>query len=65
MRIGNIEWPAYLDIMTQTNSDYETVPFTKENNFHPDNVEYFIESRNFGRLISSTMSEMWFSISNR
>ena len=44
VRIGNIEWPAYLDIMTQTNSDYETVPFTKENNFHPDNVEYF--SRN-------------------
>ena len=41
VRIGNIEWPAYLDIMTQTNSDYETVPFTKENNFHPDNVEYF------------------------
>ena len=23
VRIGNIEWPAYLDIMTQTNSDYE------------------------------------------
>ena len=44
VRIGNIEWPAYLDIMTQTNSDYDTVPFTKENNFHPDNVEYF--SRN-------------------
>ena len=41
VRIGNIEWPAYLDIMTQTNSDYETVPFTKENNFHPDNEEYF------------------------
>ena len=41
VRIGNIEWPAYLDIMTQTNSDYETVPFTKENNFHPDNKEYF------------------------
>ena len=31
----------------------------------PDNVEYFIESRNFGRLISSIISEMWFSISNR
>ena len=31
----------------------------------PDNVEYFIESRNFGRLLSSIISEMWFSISNR
>ena len=41
VRIGNIEWPAYLDIMTQTDTDYETVPFTKENNFHPKNAEYF------------------------
>ena len=35
VRIGNIEWPAYLDIMTQTDTDYETVPLNKENNFHP------------------------------
>ena len=41
VRIGNIEWPAYLDIMTQTEIEYETVPFTKENNFHPNNAEYF------------------------
>ena len=41
VRIGNIEWPAYLDIMTQNDTDYETVPFTKENNFHPKNAEYF------------------------
>ena len=41
VRIGNIEWPAYLDIMTQTGADYETVPFNKENNFHPKNAEYF------------------------
>ena len=39
VRIGNIEWPAYLDIMTQTKTEYETVPFTKENNFHPNNIE--------------------------
>ena len=41
VRIGNIEWPAYLDIMTQTDTDYETVPFNKENNFHPKNAEYY------------------------
>ena len=41
VRIGNIEWPAYLDIMNQSKTMYETVPFTKENNFHPKNEEYF------------------------
>ena len=41
VRIGNIEWPAYLDIMTHTGADYETVAFNKENNFHPKNAEYF------------------------
>jgi len=41
VRIGNIEWPAYLDILEQTNTEYQIVPFTKENNFHPDNSIYF------------------------
>ena len=41
VRIGNIEWPAYLDIMIQTQTHYETVSFTKENNFHPNNAEYY------------------------
>ena len=41
VRIGNIEWPAYLDIMAQTKTNYEIVPFTKENNFHPKNREFF------------------------
>ena len=41
VRLGNIEWPAYLDIMAQTNTDFEVVPFTKENNFHPSNASYF------------------------
>ncbi|MDG1525940.1 MAG: pyridoxal phosphate-dependent aminotransferase [Candidatus Thalassarchaeaceae archaeon] len=40
-RLGNIEWPAYLDIMEQTNTHYEVVPYTKENNFHPSNDAYF------------------------
>ena len=40
VRIGNVEWPAYLDIMTQTNTNWRVVPFTKENNFHP-NSAYF------------------------
>jgi len=41
VRIGNIEWPAYLDILTQTNTEYEIVPYSKENGFHPSNEEYF------------------------
>ena len=44
VRIGNIEWPAYLDIMEQTNTNFQIVPFTKENNFHPDNHTYFDRS---------------------
>ena len=44
VRIGNIEWPAYLDIMEQTKTSFQVVPFTKENNFHPKNSEYFDRS---------------------
>jgi aspartate/methionine/tyrosine aminotransferase len=39
--IGNVEWPAYLDILTQTNTDFKVVPFTKENGFHPPNSAYY------------------------
>jgi len=41
VRIGSIEWPAYLDIMEQTNTDFQVVPFTKDNGFHPCNDLYF------------------------
>ena len=41
VRIGNIEWPAYLDILYQTKSNVQIVPYNKENNFHPSNLEYF------------------------
>merc|ERR1740117_2304208 len=41
VRIGNVEWPAYLDILTQTETDWQVVPFTKENGFHPPNAAYF------------------------
>jgi len=41
VRIGNIEWPAYLDILEQTHTQFQVVPFTKENNFHPSNAAYF------------------------
>ena len=44
VRIGNIEWPAYLDILEQTNTDFQIVPFTKDNGFHPSNEEYFDRS---------------------
>jgi len=39
--IGNVEWPAYLDILEATDINYKVVPFTKENNFHPPNSIYF------------------------
>jgi aspartate/methionine/tyrosine aminotransferase len=41
VRIGNVEWPAYLDILTQTKTDWRVVAFNKENNFHPPNAAYF------------------------
>ena len=41
VRIGNAEWPAYLDIMTQAGIDWKTVKLNKENNFHPPNADYF------------------------
>ena len=41
MRIGNVEWPAYLDILTATESNWQVVPFNKENGFHPPNSAYF------------------------
>mmetsp|Transcript_1626 Transcript_1626/g.4988 ORF Transcript_1626/g.4988 Transcript_1626/m.4988 type:complete len:464 (-) Transcript_1626:161-1552(-) len=41
VRIGNAEWPAYLDIMEATDTNYKVVPFTKENGFHPPNADYF------------------------
>jgi len=44
VRIGNAEWPAYLDILTQTDTDWRVVPFTQENGFHPPNSTYFDRS---------------------
>ncbi len=44
VRIGNVEWPAYLDILTQTRCDWKTVSMTPENSFHPSNAEYFDRS---------------------
>jgi len=41
VRIGQTEWPAYLDIMTQTNTSWKCVPCNQANGFHPPNAEYF------------------------
>jgi len=41
VRIGNAEWPAYLDIMTQTETNWRVVPFNEDNGFHPPNAAYF------------------------
>jgi len=41
VRISNTEWPAYLDIMTATDTDWAVVPCTKGNGFHPPNSAYF------------------------
>ena len=44
IRIGNVEWPAYLDIMTQTATNWRVIPFNRENGFHPPNSAYFDRS---------------------
>ena len=41
IRIANAEWPAYLDIMTQTDSNWRVVECSEANDFHPSNAEYF------------------------
>ncbi|MEX1025255.1 MAG: pyridoxal phosphate-dependent aminotransferase [Planctomycetota bacterium] len=41
VRIGSAEWPAYLDILTQTGANWRTVAFNEENGFHPPNAAYF------------------------
>lgn len=41
IRIANVEWPAYLDIMTQTDTDWAVVKCDAENGFHPTNKEYY------------------------
>lgn len=41
VRLGSIEWPAYMDIMHSAGITFKTVPYTKENNFHPPNYAYF------------------------
>jgi len=41
VRIGSIEWPAYMDILAGAGINFKTVPYTKENGFHPPNKDYF------------------------
>ena len=41
VRIANAEWPAYLDILTQTGTQWTVVPSNEENGFHPPNSAYF------------------------
>jgi aminotransferase len=41
VRIANAEWPAYLDILTQTGTSWRVVPSSEENGFHPPNAAYF------------------------
>jgi len=44
VRISNTEWPAYLDILTQTGTNWEVLQCNKENGFHPPNKAYFDRS---------------------
>ena len=37
-----------MDILAATESDFDVVSFTKENNFHPPNSEYFRRSDGSG-----------------
>ena len=41
VRIANAEWPAYLDLMTQTGTHWQVVASNAENGFHPPNSAYF------------------------
>ena len=41
VRIANLEWPAYLDLMTQTDTDWRVVQSDEANGFHPSNAAYF------------------------
>ena len=41
VRIASIEWPAYLDILTQTDTSWRVVASDETNGFHPDNAAYF------------------------
>ena len=41
VRIANLEWPAYLDLMTQTDTDWRVVQSDVHNGFHPSNAAYF------------------------
>ena len=45
VRIGNVEWPAYLDILTQTGADWKTVTMTPENNFPSHQCRVFRSQR--------------------
>lgn len=41
VRIAGAEWPAYLDILAQTEVRRRVVPSNEENGFHPPNAAYF------------------------
>lgn len=41
VRIGNAEWPAYLDLMTRADVNWRVVEFSEANGFHPANSAYF------------------------
>ncbi|CAD7953870.1 unnamed protein product [Amoebophrya sp. A120] len=41
VRISNMEWPAYLDIMEATNTSWTVVPCNLENEFRPTNDQYY------------------------
>eukprot|EP00392_Amoebophrya_sp_AT5.2_P005603 g5612.t1 len=41
VRISNTEWPAYLDIMEATKTQWTVVPCTEANDFRPSNEEYY------------------------
>lgn len=49
VRIGHIEWPAYMDILSGAGINFKTVPYTKENGFHPPNSAYFDRSNTTAR----------------
>jgi aminotransferase len=41
VRIAGAEWPAYLDLLTQTETQWRVVQSDEANGFHPSNAAYF------------------------
>ena len=54
VRIGSVEWPAYMDILAKSGVDFETVPFTKDNFTRPTRRTLRARARSRARAAALT-----------